>query len=199
MATIREPQKRTSKAKKEKIIQAGLKVFTEKGFYKTSTAEIAKVAGVSTGIIYNYFLDKKDILLSTLRYYFDKVTKPIKELICELTTTTELNKNFYANYILTNINVHKEYFLVHNQFYGISYLEKEVHQLFLEKEKEMLNYIYNKFCQLGLNGKNLYSKIIIANYLIENYTHNVIENNIKIHENILQLEIIKILENLFEK
>ena len=60
MAEIRQPIKRTSIDKKQKIIKSGLKSnFSEKGYYNTTTVEIAKIAGVSTGIIYNYFKDKK--------------------------------------------------------------------------------------------------------------------------------------------
>ena len=48
MPEIREPIKTTSIEKKQKIIDAGLKLFSEKGYYKTNTAKIAKAAGVST-------------------------------------------------------------------------------------------------------------------------------------------------------
>ena len=43
-------------------LHTGHILFCEKGYYRTNTAEIAKAAGVSTGIVYSYFHDKKDIL-----------------------------------------------------------------------------------------------------------------------------------------
>ena len=49
---IREPQQKRSIDKKNRIIEAGYKLFAEKGYFDTNTAEIAKEAGVSTGIIY---------------------------------------------------------------------------------------------------------------------------------------------------
>ena len=38
--------------KKEKIIKAGFDLMCKKGYYNTNTVEIAKFAGVSTGIVY---------------------------------------------------------------------------------------------------------------------------------------------------
>ena len=55
---IREPVQKRSIEKKEKIIKAGFDLICEKGYYNTNTAEIAKKAGVSTGIVYQYFKDR---------------------------------------------------------------------------------------------------------------------------------------------
>ena len=49
---IREPVQKRSIEKKEKIIKAGFDLICEKGYYNTNTAEIAKKAGVCTGIVY---------------------------------------------------------------------------------------------------------------------------------------------------
>lgn len=38
--------------KEEKIIKAGFDLMCKKGYYNTNTVEIAKFAGVSTGIVY---------------------------------------------------------------------------------------------------------------------------------------------------
>ena len=50
--SIREPKQQRAKEKKAAIVQAGYALFCEKGYHQTNTAEIAKRAGVSTGIIY---------------------------------------------------------------------------------------------------------------------------------------------------
>ena len=52
--------------KRNKIIEKGFELMCEKGFYNISTPDIAEAAEVSTGIIYQYFNDKKDIFTSTL-------------------------------------------------------------------------------------------------------------------------------------
>ena len=59
---IRQPVQQRSIETKRKIVEAGFNLFAKNGFFKTNTAQIAKEAKVSTGIVYGYFQDKKDIL-----------------------------------------------------------------------------------------------------------------------------------------
>jgi len=49
------------------ILRAAVKLFSEKGYYTTTIHQIAKEAGVSTGLIYQYFGDKDDILFLSLK------------------------------------------------------------------------------------------------------------------------------------
>ena len=67
--TIRTPVQKRSIEKKDKIIEAGFNLICKKGYYNTNTAEIAKEAGVSTGIVYQYFRDKHDILIEGIKRY----------------------------------------------------------------------------------------------------------------------------------
>ncbi|MBM4764648.1 TetR/AcrR family transcriptional regulator [Bacillus sp. B15-48] len=46
----------------QKIYQAGMSLFQEKGFTNTTLEEISKKAEVSKGTIFNYFSSKEDIL-----------------------------------------------------------------------------------------------------------------------------------------
>ncbi len=48
--------------KKEQILNAALKLFIEKGFHNTSTANISKEAGVATGTLFLYFSGKEDLI-----------------------------------------------------------------------------------------------------------------------------------------
>lgn len=49
------------------IVRAAVKLFSEEGYYTTTIQQIAKEAGVSTGLIYQYFRDKDDILFLSLK------------------------------------------------------------------------------------------------------------------------------------
>ncbi len=50
-------------ARKNQILDAAATVFAEKGFHPTTTRDIAKLAGISEGTIYNYFATKPALLL----------------------------------------------------------------------------------------------------------------------------------------
>jgi TetR/AcrR family fatty acid metabolism transcriptional regulator len=52
--------------KKEKIIDAATLVFAEKGFQYATISDIACKAGISTGLVYSYFTNKLDVLLSVV-------------------------------------------------------------------------------------------------------------------------------------
>jgi AcrR family transcriptional regulator len=62
-------------SKKGKILNAAIKIFAEKGYYYATIAEIAKEAGISTGLIYSYFENKLDLLLSVILLFFQKVNE----------------------------------------------------------------------------------------------------------------------------
>ncbi len=53
-------------ARRNQILDAAARVFSEKGFHRATTKEIASTAGVSEGTIYNYFDNKADLLIGIM-------------------------------------------------------------------------------------------------------------------------------------
>ncbi|MCK4470231.1 MAG: TetR/AcrR family transcriptional regulator, partial [Anaerolineae bacterium] len=53
-------------ARRAQILNAAATVFAEKGFHRATTREIARVADVSEGTIYNYFDSKEDLLVGII-------------------------------------------------------------------------------------------------------------------------------------
>jgi AcrR family transcriptional regulator len=53
-------------ARKKQILDAAAQVFADKGFHRATTREIADVADVSEGTIYNYFGSKEDLLIGVM-------------------------------------------------------------------------------------------------------------------------------------
>src|SRR6185369_11631570 len=58
------PKQARSKKTKEKIVQAAIRLFQERGYEKTTSNDIASEAGVSVGSFYVYFTDKRQLLLT---------------------------------------------------------------------------------------------------------------------------------------
>ncbi|MCQ2969734.1 MAG: TetR/AcrR family transcriptional regulator, partial [Clostridium sp.] len=69
MAEVRMPTQKRGIEKRNKIIEAGFKVICDKGYYNITTNDIAQEAGVSVGIIYQYFNDKKEIFIEGIKNY----------------------------------------------------------------------------------------------------------------------------------
>ena len=51
-------------ARKDNLIDAALRVFAEKGYSDTTMTDIARKAGVSTPVLYEYFKTKEDLLFA---------------------------------------------------------------------------------------------------------------------------------------
>ena len=51
-----------SNEKRERFLQAALKLFAANGLQNTSTAEIAKAAGTAAGTLFLYFPTKQDLI-----------------------------------------------------------------------------------------------------------------------------------------
>ncbi|MCP4111557.1 MAG: TetR/AcrR family transcriptional regulator [Desulfobacteraceae bacterium] len=54
-----------------KIVEAVRTLLENKEFNSITTAEIARTAGVTEGLIYKYFNDKRDLLYQVLKEYFE--------------------------------------------------------------------------------------------------------------------------------
>lgn len=52
--------------RRAQIVAAATQLFSKKGFYRTTVKEIAKLAGISPGLVYLYVREKEDILLLVL-------------------------------------------------------------------------------------------------------------------------------------
>lgn len=62
-------------ARRAQILDAAAQVFAEKGFHRATIRDVAKVAGVADGTIYNYFTNKADLLIGIMTRLAD-----VKEL-----------------------------------------------------------------------------------------------------------------------
>jgi AcrR family transcriptional regulator len=61
--------------KKNKIINAALKVFSKTTYKKASTDEIVEAAGISKGALFHYFNSKKNLYLYLYDYIIDVLLK----------------------------------------------------------------------------------------------------------------------------
>jgi AcrR family transcriptional regulator len=59
--------------KRKQIMDAALELFANVGYHPTSISEIAKKAGISKGLMYNYFDSKVELLLSILIEGYDRM------------------------------------------------------------------------------------------------------------------------------
>jgi len=166
---VREPKQKRSIEKKERIIKAGYDLFAEKGYFSTNTAEIAKAAGVSTGIVYGYFHDKRDILLEALDIYIRTVFTPLFSLLEGL---TELDfEKIIPTAIDLGVRAHRENKEMHNTLHSLSAEDDLVSARFAELEREMTIHLSGQLSSLGYSSKNLYEKVHTAIIFVQSFAH----------------------------
>src|SRR3990172_491747 len=54
------------KQRRAQIVAGAVQLFSKQGYYKTTVQDVAKWAGVSPGLIYQYVRDKEDLLLLSI-------------------------------------------------------------------------------------------------------------------------------------
>lgn len=196
---IREPIQKRSIETKEKIIEAGFELICKDGYYKTNTSKIAKKAGVSTGIVYQYFKDKKDILLSGLDKYADNIFFPMLNM-----SNIKFDKNDFANImkdmITKYISNHKLSKTAHEEITAMAHSDKDIAYFFYKREMDMTHKIVSALTENGFNVANINERVHIVIGLIDNLCHEIVyhkhkELDYEIMINIVINEIVHILIN----
>jgi AcrR family transcriptional regulator len=75
--------------RRKQIVAAATKLFSNQGFYRTKIKEIAKLAGVSPGLVYLYVREKEDVLLLVLLQVLDGYALEIPKAIEGITDPLE--------------------------------------------------------------------------------------------------------------
>jgi len=85
---------------RDAIMQSALELFTRKGYHGTSVSMIAKNAGVSTGLMYNYFGSKLELLEAIVQHGIgiissemsdiDSISDPRKQITAMVESTLQV-------------------------------------------------------------------------------------------------------------
>ena len=70
-----------AEGKRERILEAAIKVFAAEGFYNAKVSQIAHQAGVADGTIYLYFKSKDDLLINLFEDRMERVNANLREAI----------------------------------------------------------------------------------------------------------------------
>lgn len=199
MSETRIPTQKRSIEKRNRIIEKGFELMCEKGFYNTSTPDIAEAAGVSTGIIYQYFNDKKDIFIEGIKNYSSNIMYPMLNLLktkkFEINNLEKLLKNMLNNFIKTHTMSKK----AHEELVAMSHLDDDVGEILKNYEFEMTEKIVTLLESNNIYIKNSKEKVHIIYGIIDNFCHEVVyHKHDKINYDIMQNEVINIIVNILK-
>lgn len=157
---------------REKLLKSALKLYTEKGYHSTTVDEIAKNAGLSTGVAYRYFKNKKDMLLAAITYGF--------YVIKELAGIEEADffKTDLENTLTAFERIHTEYYAFHEELEGLRHSDSDVGKLYDEFTKTAIQNVYDNLPEEIRKKPDSLENLYIAIGIMENYCHTYMHNRL---------------------
>ncbi len=131
-------------SKKNSIIEAASELFSKKSYHEVMVDDVAKLASIAKGTVYNYFASKEDLYFSIMKIRMEKLTDSLNEKIkSEMSSVESLHS-----------------FIVHLYMFMMKY-----QSFFLMYQKESLN-AQNDLCSellfLENKLKNMLAGILTA-------------------------------------
>lgn len=108
---------------KQRILEAGFRIFSERTIEKVTMADVAEAAGIGVATVYRYYKSKPDLVLAVgswawERYLYDSGREPYRE-----GRTAAENYEYFLDAFLDLYRNHRD-LLRFNQFFNI-YVENE--------------------------------------------------------------------------
>lgn len=173
MTETRMPTQKRSIEKRNRIIEKGFELMCEKGFYNTNTTEIARFAEVSTGIIYQYFSDKKEIFLEGVKNYSNAIMYPMLNILetekIDIKNLEKLLSKMIDN-LIENHTISKR---AHEELVAMEHLDADVSKIFKESELTMTDKINELLKNNNIKVENSKEKIHVIIGIIDNLCHEI--------------------------
>ena len=166
----------------------------ENGYYKTTTSDIAKYIGISTGIIYQYFNDKKEIFIEGVQHYSEGILFPMIKILDENTISLENIDDIIESIINDLIKQHTFSKKAHEELMAMSHLDSDISEIFKKSELELTKKIVTVLEDNNINLANAQEKIHIAIGLIDNLCHETVyHQHEQFNYDVMKTETIKLI------
>jgi len=144
---------RSDDARKNRILEAALIEFADKGYKKASTNTIVREANVSKGLLFHYFISKRDLYILIYKNVNDSIMKEFvlgvnfadKDVINRLKSSIDqkikvLNNNpMFVSILEKNIHIQDESILEETALYKIDYHKREYAKIFSDIDYYLFN------------------------------------------------------------
>ena len=204
MPETRIPKSGKAVAKRGRIIEKGFELMCEKGFYKTTTPEIAKAADVSTGIIYQYFNDKREIFIEGLKQFSNSVLFPMMDILdaaAENNPRIDLGdiEKILERLMTLTVQSHRLTQKAHEELEMMAHADEEIGEIFKSSEFAMTKKIVAFLEKNNITLENPIEKIHIIYGLIENYCHETVyHRHAELNNEVMRSEVIMIIKNILK-
>jgi AcrR family transcriptional regulator len=142
----RIPVQKRSIETREKIINAASTLFAKKGYFKTSTHDLAEQAGVATGSFYGYFNNKKEVAIEMIRRFYKEASeKTLANFSIQIGDNVAENLDAGRKVVRLMIQSLKEFHAVnkmlHKEGMALILLDEDVSKINSEEEEKIIAFI----------------------------------------------------------
>ena len=167
--------------KQEKILITALELFANDGFNATPTSKIAKLAGVSEGLIFKHFRNKQGLLNAIMHEAEVRLEKLLIPVIMESDPKTVIRKTVDLPF-----TVGIEQF----DFWKLQFkLKWEKDYQMPDKMKPLTDKLTMAFSQL--NFPNPEEEALLLNQIVESISVEILRDNRKSQEKLRELLLVK--------
>ena len=148
--------------KVELIMNSALELFAHRGYNTTSISQIAKQAGISKGLMYNYFSSKEDLLKKIIIGGMQRFLDLLQVKDIENVQKQELVNFIETNLSLIKINAayYKLYFSLAFQSSTFNILENEMKEMF----EEIFSVFIQYYTQKGEKNPFVKTRFLLATF-----------------------------------
>ena len=131
---------------RKKIENIALELFALKGYHATSISQIAERAGISKGLLYNYFKSKEQLLDSVVMKVYDEIML-IVQMFENLPAGKQIEQMIIKtiNHLKENITFWRLYLFLFHQ----SDVQKKLSDLYEKMRVDYMEYIVKLFKEIG--------------------------------------------------
>ncbi len=165
-----EENDRIREASKEKIRVAAMELFMKQGYYATSIMDIAKQAGISKGLLYNYYKGKEELLSEMVEARIREVVKVMTEAVVLEAPNEQLK--YIVNGAIDNIHknpeVHRFYLHLQTQPEADEELIKHSHLFIQENARqfELQCKIFERMGEQEPRKRSLYFSSVLQGIIL---------------------------------
>lgn len=138
------------KQRRRQIVDSAVKLFIKQGYHQTSTRQLTKEIGISTGTLYEYISTKVDVLYLVCRAIYTDVEQSLKNIHSNAKDAREVLKDIVREYFYVCDRLSDHILLLYQVTH---FLPKNFQQKILDAELEITGLFLNAIKELEAEGK----------------------------------------------
>lgn len=146
--------------KRALILETALRLFADDGFHSTSISKIAKGAGISKGLMYNYFSSKEELLRDIVMSGMNNLTEIFDPNKDGILTTEELE--YFINQIFEILKSNTKYWKLYFAMILQPTVIKMVEPDFMKIIGPIFKMLEEYFSRKGYDNPEIESKLFGA-------------------------------------